>query len=240
VEPAAIKAIFFDVFGTVVDWRSSIIREAEQLGRGLGVVKDWPAFADDWRAGYHAGMRRVNAGLDDWKTVDQIHRECLEALCEQYGITGLSEPQLATFNCAWHRLDPWPDAVDGLKRLKAGYVIAPLSNGNMALLTNLSKFAGLPWDCVLSSELVGRYKPDPKVYQAAATMLGLEPGEVLMVAAHGSDLRGATAGGLGTAYVSRPDELGPQRPYAPEDSREFDFHAIDFKNLADQLGRSVP
>lgn len=237
MERPAIKAILFDMFGTVVDWRSSIIREAEQVGCDLGVVKDWSALADRWRAGYHAGMKRVNAGQDDWKTVDQIHRECLAGLCEEYGMAGMSERQLTAFNLAWHRLDPWPDVINGLSRLKIGYVVAPLSNGNMALLTNLSKFAALPWDCVLSSELVGRYKPDSKVYQAAAKMLGFKPDQVLMVAAHGSDLRGAAAGGLRTAYVARPNEFGPQRAYVPEDACEFDLQATDFNHLADQLGQ---
>lgn len=203
-----IRALVFDVFGTVVDWRTSISRQAAEFGAKHGVDANWEQFADNWRAGYGAGMARVNAGEDEWKTVDQIHRERLDLLLEKYGFPMIGEAEVEEFNKAWHRLDGWPDSTSGLTRLKSKYVIASLSNGNVALLTNMAKYADLPWDAVLSAELAGKYKPHPQAYQRTVDLLGLETRQVLMVAAHAGDLRAAMGAGLRAALVTRPDEFG--------------------------------
>ena len=231
-----IKALAFDVFGTVVDWRRSIVRQLRQLGQRRDMDADWERFADRWREGYHEGMARINAGQDDWKIVDAIHRQRLDMLLDDFGIADrLSEEEKQELNHAWHRLDPWPDSVAGLMRLKSKFVVAALSNGNVARLTNMAKYGELPWDCVLSAELARCYKPDPRVYQTAAQLLCLPCDQVLMVAAHIFDLRGAQAAGLRTAFVIRPDEFGPDgRPDLRPDT-EFDFCARDFHDLADQL-----
>ena len=189
--PADVRALAFDVFGTVVDWRTSIIREGQQLGRAKGVKADWARFADAWRAGYGPAMDRVRKGELSWTRIDTLHRMILDSLLAEYGITGLSEAEKDHFNRAWHRLDPWPDAVDGLTRLKKKYIITTLSNGNMSLLTNMAKSAKLPWDCILSAELAKRYKPDREVYLMAADLLGVRPQQVMMVAAHAGDLKAA-------------------------------------------------
>jgi 2-haloacid dehalogenase len=232
-----VKALVFDVFGTVTDWRSSVIEEGEALGRGAGPEVDWGRFADEWRAdGYHGGIERVRRGELPWMNADALHRRKLDELLPKYGITGLSEVQIDQLNRVWHRLTPWPDAVPGLTRLRRRYVVAPLSNGGFALLTNMAKRAGLPWDCILSAELARKYKPDPAVYQMAADLLGLDRGEVMLVAAHGGDLRGAQAAGLRTAFVSRPLEHGPGGRREPAPDPSFDHVATDFVDLAAQLG----
>jgi 2-haloacid dehalogenase len=238
-DKSAIKALVFDVFGTVVDWRASIVREGEALGAAKGLTVDWPAFADAWRAGYVPAMQRARAGEIPWTNVDGLHRSILEEIVPRFGLDALSEPERQSLNRVWHRLAPWPDALAGLRKLKAGYVISTLSNGNVALLVNMAKNARLPWDCVLSAEIVKHYKPDPEVYQMAAKLLGFELHEVLMVAAHPSDLRGAQRAGLPTAYVRRPHEYGanPQGKAPPDalaDDR-FDLVAADFIDLAQQL-----
>ncbi len=233
--PPEVGALAFDVFGTVVDWRSSVIREGESLGRERGLQVDWAAFADAWRDGYGPAMGRVRRGDLPWKTIDELHRLILDELLDRFGLAGLRESDRERFNRVWHRLDPWPDAVEGLARLKRKYVIASLSNGNVALLVNMAKRAGLPWDAVLSAELAGRYKPDREVYLKAAALLGLAPGEVMMVAAHKRDLRGAAAAGLRTAFVPRPEER-PNRRIDLSFEDKFDLNARDFLDLADQLG----
>ncbi len=231
-----VDALVFDVFGTVVDWRTSVTEEVAAVARTKKVQGDWQKFADEWRSGYHDGMRRVNAGEGPWINVDVIHRRKLDELLPKYGLAGLDDQERDRMNRAWHRLKPWTDAVEGLLRLKKRYVISPLSNGNFALLTNMAKNAGLPWDCILSAELAGRYKPDPRAYQKAAELLGLARDRVLMVAAHVGDLRGAQAAGLRTAFVTRPLEYGPQgRPDTSGDP-SFDVSAADFIDLAKQLG----
>jgi 2-haloacid dehalogenase len=229
-----VKALTFDVFGTVVDWRSSIIAEGRKLGRRKQLVVDWQAFADAWRAGYRPAMDRVRRGELPWTNIDGLHRRILDELLGRFRIEGLTEVEKADFNRAWHRLAPWKDSVAGLKRLKKKYVIATLSNGNVALLTNMAKHAGLPWDCVLSAELFGHYKPDPEAYLGAARLLALEPGEVMMVAAHKDDLDAAARTGLRTALVQRPMEFGTKQDVPPE--ARFDFNARDFVDLARQLG----
>lgn len=229
-----VKALTFDVFGTVVDWRSSIIAEGRKLGRRRKMSVDWPAFADAWRAGYRPAMDRVRRGELPWTNIDGLHRRILDELLERFRIEGLAETEKADLNRAWHRLAPWRDSVPGLRRLKRKYVVATLSNGNVALLTNMAKHAGLPWDCVLSAEILNHYKPDPEVYLGAARLLGLEPGEVLMIAAHQDDLDAAARTGLRTAFVRRPMEFGTQQELAPEP--RFDCNARDFVDLARQLG----
>ena len=232
----AVKALTFDVFGTVVDWRGSIIREGHALGRARGLEVDWPAFADAWRAGYRPAMDRVRRGELPWTNIDTLHRRILDELLPRFGIRGLKAAEKDHLNRVWHRLRPWPDAVRGLRRLKTRYVIATLSNGNVALLTNMAKHAGLPWDCVLSAELFGRYKPDPETYRGAAALLGLKPREVMMVAAHPDDLAAARRCGLRTAFVPRPREHGTARASQPPANAGFDIIASDFIELARQLG----
>lgn len=230
-----IRALTFDVFGTVVDWRGSLIREGELLAKRKGVKADWAAFADAWRAGYHPAMDRVRKGELPWTHIDRLHRMILDTLLPKFSLTGLNESEIEELNRAWHRLTPWPDAVPGLNRLRGRYVLATLSNGNVSLLVDMAKNAGLPWDCVLSSELFGHYKPDPEVYRGAAQLLNLAPDEVMMVAAHPPDLKAAQKCGLKTAYVPRPLEYGPQSTLAPHDGK-FDVVAESFLDLAKQLG----
>lgn len=233
---ASVKALTFDIFGTVVDWRSSIIRDGAALGERKGLHVDWAEFADAWRAGYGPSMNRVRRGGLPWTNIDGLHRLILDDLLKKFEIEGLSEDEIAQFNRTWHRLTPWPDAVSGLTRLKRKFVIATLSNGNVALLTNMAKNAGLPWDVILSSELAHRYKPDKEVYLTAARLLGLEPGQVMMVAAHKGDLRASAGVGFRTAFVPRPHERGPngQPDLTPDPS--FDVIAEDFVDLAEKLG----
>ena len=235
-----IKALVFDIFGTVVDWRASIVREGEAVSAAKGLRVDWPAFADAWRAGYQPAMQRARSGEIAWTNIDGLHRVILDELIPRFGLGSLTDDERDRLNRVWHRLDPWPDAVAGLTRLKSSYVISTLSNGNIALLVNMAKRAGLPWDCVLSAEIMKHYKPDPQVYQGAAQLLGFAFDEVLMVAAHPSDLRGAARAGLRTALVHRPLEYGPNpngkpAPDALPDDR-FDVVADDFVDLALALG----
>jgi 2-haloacid dehalogenase len=227
-------ALIFDVFGTVVDWRSAVIREGEELGVQKGLDIDWAAFADAWRRRYAPSMDRVRRGEIPWTNLDNLHRASLEELLDEFGIEGLTEAERDHFNRVWHRLDPWPDAVEGLTRLKQRHVIAPLSNGNVALLTSMAKRAKLPWDLVLSAELVRHYKPDPETYLMAPRLLALEPGQVMMGAAHVYDLRAARQNGLRTAYVPRPLEFGPGKNADPPDP-SFDLVARDFIELAEKL-----
>ena len=236
MDPGSLKALAFDVFGTVVDWRGSVIREGEAIARekSLGDV-DWPAFADAWRGRYAPSMDRVRRGELPWQNLDALHRASLEELLIEFGIEGLTEADRDHLNRAWHRLAPWPDTVEGLTRLKEAYTITTLSNGNVALLNDMAKAAGLPWDLIFSAELVRRYKPDPETYLMVPGFLGLRPEEVMLVACHPSDLRAAREHGLRTAYVVRPLEWGPDwRPEPPDPS--FDVNAEDFLELAEKLG----
>lgn len=235
------RALTFDVFGTVVDWRTSIAREGRAFGERHGIDADWERFADDWRGLYQPSLSRVRDGERPWTRLDDLHRESLRTLLERRGVAvgegGVDDAAIDGFNRAWHRLDPWPDAVEGLTRLKRRYVLATLSNGNVALLVNMAKRAGLPWDAVLGAEVARRYKPQPEAYLTTADLLGLSPGECMMVAAHGDDLRAAGSLGFRTAFVRRPAEHGPGRPR--EDVRAedgFDVVADDFIGLAEALG----
>lgn len=243
LDAGSIKALVFDVFGTVVDWRGSIIHEGEALA-AKGLQVDWPAFADAWRAGYQPAMQRVRRGEDDsegaWANIDTLHREILDGLLPRFGLDVLTEAERAHLNRVWHRLDPWADSVRGLRQLKSHFVISTLSNGNVALLVNMAKHARLPWDCVLSAELFRHYKPDPEVYQGAARLLGFEPAQLLMVAAHPSDLAAAARAGLRTAYVPRPLEHGRGGAMEPVGDLHFDVEAADFIDLAEQLATFTP
>ncbi len=199
------RGLFFDVFGTCVDWRSSVIREGEALRPGA----DWPAFADAWRGRYQPQLETVRSGRREWVVLDVLHREALDELLPEFGLGDLDEAERAELNRAWHRLDPWPDTVEGLTRLKRDHVIAPCSNGHIALILNMAKRAGLPWDVILGAEVARAYKPLPEAYLRSAAAAGLAPGEVTMVAAHAGDLEAAAACGFRTAFVPRPDEHGP-------------------------------
>ncbi len=231
-----VHALTFDVFGTVVDWRSSLIREGEALGRKKGFGVDWAKFADAWRGLYQPAMDEVRSGRRAWTKLDDLHRESLDKLLVQFGIQGLSEREIDHLNRAWHRLDPWPDSVPGLTRLKKKFVLATLSNGNVALMVNMARHGGLPWDTVLGAEVARHYKPQPEAYLTTASLLGLAPSECMMVAAHNGDLAAASAVGLRTAFVPRPNEHGPGQAKDVKPAREWDVIASDFVDLAARLG----
>lgn len=231
-----VKALTFDVFGTVVDWRNSIAREIAETCRPHGIALDADQFARDWRALYQPSMEKIRSGARDFVKLDILHRENLETLIPRYGLEGLSEAERDHLNRAWHRLDPWPDVVEGLTRLKSRYVIATLSNGNIALMVNMAKRAGLPWDMVLGSEVARGFKPQPHVYRNAADCLGVEMGECLMVAAHNGDLVAAAETGMRTAFVARPTEYGVDQSVDFEAEHEFDADCKSFTELADVLG----
>ncbi len=226
------KALLFDVFGTVVDWRGSIVAE----GAASGIDLDWAGFADRWRAGYAPAMERVRRGELPWTKLDVLHRMIFDDLLREFRIAGLTEEQKDYWNRVWHRLTPWPDSVAGLARLKKKYIIAPLSNGNVSLLTNMAKFSGLPWDLILSAELAKHYKPDREAYLTAIDLLGLRPAETMMVAAHINDLKAARGCGMLTAFLYRPDEFGPAGMADSARAGEFDVVAGDMADLASQLG----
>ena len=237
MDESAIGALTFDVFGTVVDWRTSVIREGEAFGKPRRLSVDWGKFADAWRGLYQPAMEEVRSGRRPWAKLDELHRESLVRLLGDFGITGASPAEIDHLNYAWHRLDPWPDAVPGLTRLKQRFTLATLSNGNIALMVDMAKRAGLPWDAILGAEVARAYKPTPEAYLRSAEALGLRPEQCLMVAAHPADLASAARCGLRTAYVPRPLEFGPGRPGSqPEPGQPFDVVAGDFVELAEKLG----
>jgi len=231
-----IKALVFDVFGTVVDWRTSIIQELEAFGAQKGISADWAAFTDDWRALYQPSMEEVRAGRRPWTILDVLHRESLEKLLTKYGIDGLSEEEKDHINKVWHRLKPWPDSVPGLHRLKARYLIGTLSNGNIGLLAWMAKNAGLSWDVILGAEPARAYKPLPEAYLRTAKILGLRPEQMMLVAAHNDDLAAAAAQGYATAFVARPTEYGPHQTKDLKAEREWDVVTDSFLGLAEVLG----
>ena len=234
--PPEIRALTFDVFGTVVDWRGSVLRQLRRLGEEKSIETDWEFFVDSWRYdGYMGGMRRVVDGELPFQTADSLHRLQLDKLLTERGID-LSEEETDQLNRAWHRLDPWPDSVGGLQRLRSRFVVSTLSNGNISLLANMAKHAGLPWDCLLAADVTGAFKPQPECYQRAVEILDCEPAEVMMVAAHKRDLQAAAAVGLRTAFIPRPDEAGPSRDVDLSPDPSFDYVAPDFHALAAQLG----
>jgi 2-haloacid dehalogenase len=231
-----VKALLFDVFGTVVDWRSSLIRELQSFGRGRGLDRDWVAIADRWRGLYQPSMEEVRSGRRPWTILDALHRESLLKLISEYDLSGLSETEIEHLNTIWHRIDPWPDSVGGLLRLKTRYIIGPLSNGNVALLTNMAKRAGLPWDVILGAEIARAYKPLPDAYTRSAAILGLAPAQVMLVAAHNDDLAAAAAVGLRTAFVARPSEYGPLQKKDFHADRAWDVVTDSFHGVADAMG----
>jgi len=231
----AVKALTFDTFGTVVDYRTSIIAECEALGRAKGLQVDWAAFTDAWRGLYVPTMSRVRNGELPWTKLDGLHRIMLDKVMADFKVTGLSEEEIANLNRVWHRLKPWPDAVPGLTRLKKKFVISPLSNGNVSLLTNMAKHAGLPWDCVIGADLARHYKRDREVYLTAADILSLTPPEIMMVAAHQDDLAAARGVGFRTAFVPRPKE-GPNGEKNNTPDAAWDVVVPDFNALAAALG----
>jgi len=230
------KVIVFDTFGSVVDWRGSLIADLSAYGAGRGVSADWPALVDAWRASYHPSMDRVRKGELPWTKLDALHRASLDRLVAEFGIKGLTEADLVHINLGWHRLHGWKDSVPGLTRLKSKYIIGPLSNGNVSLLLNMAKFAGIPWDMIFGSDLFHHFKPDPETYLGVAGLMDLEPGDVMMAAAHNNDLAAARRCGLMTAFWPRPNEYGPhqKRDYAADQA--WDIVATDIEDLARQLG----
>ncbi|HEY2047902.1 MAG TPA: haloacid dehalogenase type II [Caulobacteraceae bacterium] len=230
------RAILFDVFGTIVDWRTSLVDELNTFGQGRGIAADWTGLVDAWRAAYVPSMDRVRKGEAPWTKLDDLHRATLEQLIEEFGVRGLSRQDLAHINRGWHRLRPWPDSVAGLIRLKQRLIIAPLSNGNVSLLLNMAKHAGLPWDMIFGSDLFRHFKPDRETYLGACKLLDLPPEEVMLCAAHNNDLRMARALGLGTAFIARPTEYGPHqsRDFTAEEAWDHVTDSLD--ELADKLG----
>lgn len=230
-----VKALFFDVFGTVVDWRSGIARETEDVLRPAGYELDWIAFADAWRSEYQPAMEEVRAGRMAFSKLDILHRRNLDRIRPRFGLSELSEDLCFRLNTAWHRLPAWSDVGQGLERLNERFVLAPVSNGNIGMMVRLARHNRFPWDAILGAEIAGDYKPKPRVYEAACAALDLSPGECMMVAAHSSDLAAAAASGLRTAHVARPDEYGPSTgesaPTVP-----VDIAARDFIDLARKLG----
>jgi 2-haloacid dehalogenase len=235
-----VKALVFDTFGTVVDWRGSIIAEgaawSKASGAAGGLNIDWGRFADRWRAGYAPAMAKVRTGELPWTKLDALHRMLLEDLLKEFGIAGLTEEEKDHWNRVWHRLKPWPDSVAGLARLKKKYTISPLSNGNVSLLADMAKNAGLPWDLILSAELARHYKPDRESYLTAVELLSLKPEEVMMTAAHRADLEAARSFGLRTGFIHRPDEYGPSRRGDTAKAGDFDVVSENMVDLATKMG----
>ena len=230
--PGDARVLAFDIFGTVVDWHGSIVREMAQLHPQV----DGDAFARAWRAGYKPAMARVMSGELGWTLIDDLHRIILDQILPQFGLDGLDEAARRHLNKVWHRLDAWPDSVEGLTRLKEKYTLCTLSNGNIGLLTNMAKRAGLPWDCVLSAEVFHAYKPDPRTYLGVARVFDVQPHEVMLVAAHHDDLAGARACGLRTAYVERPLEFGAKNPKDVSPREGNDLHCRSLVEVAERLG----
>jgi 2-haloacid dehalogenase len=229
------QALLFDVFGTVVDWRTSIAREAVAILKPLGHDVDGLAFADAWRGEYQGAMEEVRAGRIPFCKLDVLHRRNLERVLPKFGIAGLSGQTLHDLNLAWHRLDAWSDATPGLARLRRRFLLAPCSNGNISLMVDLARRNGFPWDAILGAEVAGDYKPKPRVYLAAAEAFDLAPGDCMMVAAHSNDLAAAAACGLRTAHVARPNEHGSGKG-EPAPTVPVDYAARSFEDLADKLG----
>ena len=231
-----VHALLFDVFGTVVDWRTSIIDDLSQFGAERGLEVDWAAFTDDWRGLYQPDMEEVRSGRRAWTVLDVLHRESLDKLLAKHAISGLDDADRDHINKVWHRLKPWPDTVEGLERLKKRYIIGTLSNGNVGLLTRMAKYAGLPWDVVLGAETAHAYKPLPQAYLANAELINLKPGQVMLVAAHNGDLAAAAKAGLRTAFVTRPSEHGPHQKLDLKADGDWDVVVDSFVGLAKAMG----
>ena len=230
-----LRAILFDTFGTLVDWRTSLIDELTAFGAERGVTGDWPALVDAWRGAYKPSMDRVRRGELPWTKLDALHRQSLDALVARFGITGLSEADLQHINLGWHRLRPWPDVAPALTRLRTRFILGPLSNGNVSLLIDLARFAGLPWDMVFGAEVFGHYKPDAETYLGACRLLSLEPHQVMLCAAHNDDLAAAQGYGLRTAFVPRPTEYGPLQVRDFTATGTWDLVVTDLADLAERV-----
>jgi 2-haloacid dehalogenase len=230
------RALAFDVFGTVVDWRSTVIEEGEALGARTGVRADWAAVADAWRGRYRPAMARVTRRELPWLDFDELHRLTLDEVIAELGIAGLSEEDRAGFATVWHRLRPWPDARPGLARLAERFTLATLSNGTEEMLREIARRGELPFHQILSAEHALAYKPHPSVYRMACERLGLAPGDVTMVACHGHDLEAARGVGMRTAFVARPLEWGPDGGIDREPGTSFDVEAAGFEDLAGRFG----
>ena len=237
-ELANVKALVFDTFGTVVDWRSSVIAEGRTWGKAKGLNINWVDFADRWRLGYRPVLDKVRKGEMPWIRLDDVHRMILEGLLKEFKIEGLTEEEKISWTHVWRRLKPWRDSVEGLARLKRKYVIAPLSNGNIALMTSLAKFGGLPWDAILGAEIARHYKPDREVYVSAYDSLDLKPEEVMMCACHVPDLHAARNNGLRTGFIYRPNEFGDGPVGVPDKAKpgDFDVLSVSIIDLAQQMG----
>jgi 2-haloacid dehalogenase len=229
------KALLFDVFGTLADWRTSIARESEQVLKPLGVTVDWLAFADAWRGEYQGAMDQVRDGHIPFCKLDVLHRRNLDLIMPRFNISGIAENALQYLNLAWHRLDAWPDVAPGMSRLRRRHLLAPCSNGNISLMVDLARRNGIHWDAILGSEIAGDYKPKPRVYLASCAAFDLAPGECMMVAAHSKDLQHAAACGLRAAHIARPNEHGPGKG-EPAPKVPVDYAATSLKDLAQQLG----
>jgi 2-haloacid dehalogenase len=232
MNPVRPRILAFDVFGTVVDWHGSLVREMAALHPQV----DGDAFALAWRAGYQPAMQRVRSGQQGWTRIDELHRQVLDGILPRFGLGHLGEAERRHLNLAWHRLAAWPDSVAGLARLKARHMVVSLSNGNLGLLADMAKHAGLPWDCILSAEVFRAYKPDPATYLGVAQVFDAAPAEVMLCAAHHDDLAAARACGLQTAYIERPLEFGAGQPKDVSPQPGNDLHARDIGHLADLLG----
>jgi 2-haloacid dehalogenase len=235
-DTTSVKALVFDIFGTVVDWRGSCIAELSAFGKAKGISADWAELTDEWRALYQPSMEAVRSGQRAWTILDVLHRESLDALLQLHKINGLSDLDKDHLTKIWHRLKPWPDVVAGLTRLKTKFIIGTLSNGNVGLLTRMAKNAGLPWDVVLGAETAQAYKPLPQAYRRTCDLLNLKPSEVMLVAAHNSDLAGAAQQGMATGFVARPTEYGPRQTVDFKAEQAWTLIATDFGDLANQLG----
>ena len=232
----SIKAILFDTFGTVVDWRTSIVRQLSEFGNRKEIQVDWESFTDAWRAGYQPGMDPVRRGQRPWVNIDIIHRERLDELLAQFGVAALTESEKEDLNKVWHRLDPWPDSVRGIIRLKQQYIVSTFSNGSFACLVNMAKYGGLPWDCIFCADIVRHFKPDPETYLGVVDFFGVKPHEVMLAAAHNYDLRHAQIHGMRTAYINRPTEFGPNQTTDLRAEGDWDIGVDNISLLADKLG----
>ena len=233
---SSVKAVVFDVFGTLVDWRTSLVAQLRGFGREKGVQADWTALVDAWRSRYQPSLDKVRGGLIPWSILDELHRASLISLLPDFGLSALTDQDIDFLVRGWHRLNPWPDVVPGLHRLRQRYIIGPLSNGNLSLMVNLAKFARLPWDVVFGSDLFRHYKPDSETYLGVCDFLRLKPAQVMLGAAHNYDLRAADALGLKTAYLPRPTEFGPNQTTDLQPEGNWTILAADIEDLAVQMG----